>query len=136
MKASKFRLIGKPRVVKSCFLLNKNFKGDNEIFLDINHDINIYDLKDKNKHAIVSMKLNIFKDYSDEKAPFSIDLEIEGVFAWDESIDGDKNELNILLYENAPAILYSYLRPLITSMTMEANLTPLVIPTMNFRKDK
>ena len=44
------------------------------------------------------------------------------------------NNESIKLNENAPAILYSYLRPMITTITVDANLPPLVIPLMNFRE--
>ena len=48
--------------------------------------------------------------------------------------DDKRSRLEFLLNENAPAILYSYLRPMITTITLDANLPPLVIPLMNFRE--
>jgi len=37
-----------------------------------------------------------------------------------------------MLRQNAPAALFSYLRPIVTQITVEANIPPLVLPLMNF----
>mgnify|MGYP001054462075 CR=1 FL=1 len=56
------------------------------------------------------------------------------MFEWCKELEDNPTQLEVLLKENAPAILYSYLRPIITNMSIEASLPPLVIPLMNFRE--
>jgi len=63
---------------------------------------------------------------------FKLDIEIQGCFAWDDMLDKDTEQLDTLLRQNAPAALFSYLRPIVTQITVEANIPPLVLPLMNF----
>lgn len=132
MKESKFQLIGKPRVTKCLFEISKKFDSDGELTLEIENSVKIIQ-SEKDTEAMVILSLEIFKDKDFEKVPFYIEMAIEGYFAWSEELKVNQKQLDIMLKENAPAILYSYLRPLITMMTVEANLPPLVIPLMNFR---
>jgi preprotein translocase subunit SecB len=37
-----------------------------------------------------------------------------------------------MLRQNAPAALFSYLRPIVTQISIEANMPPLILPLMNF----
>ena len=67
--------------------------------------------------------------------PFQFNMEIEGFFTWTEELGAKKELLETMLNQNAPAILYSYLRPLITLITVEADMPPLVIPLMNFKAE-
>lgn len=61
----------------------------------------------------------IFKERSENLNIEKISVEKlkEGLFEWDKDLE-----------ENPPAILYSYLRPIITTTSIDANLPPLVIP--------
>ena len=81
------------------------------------------------------LKAGIFIGKQLEEVPFQFNMEIEGLFTWTEEL-GEKEELlETMLSQNAPAILYSYLRPLITLITVEADMPPLVIPLMNFKAE-
>ena len=66
--------------------------------------------------------------------PFQINVEIEGYFNWDDELEKNAVLLDAMLKQNAPAILFSYVRPLITLLTVEADMPPLVIPLMNFKE--
>ena len=81
----------------------------------------------------MKIKIGIFTLQELGDAPFQIKVEIEGYFNWDEDLGENAALLETMLKQNAPAILYSYARPLITLITVEANMPPLVIPLMNFR---
>ena len=117
------------------FKVNKNFNfHDEEILLEIDNNIRISEVPNEKMISMVMLNLMFFKDKSFEESPFKLELEIEGLFGWEKELEEDLAQLEILLKENAPAILYSYLRPLITSISIEANLPPLVIPLMNFRE--
>lgn len=134
MKPSNFQLMGKPRITKNVFTLNKRFDFQGEVSLEIDSDIKIEDSAETNMASIVILNLKFFKDSDFERVPFKLELEIEGTFGWDEGLEESSNQLEMLLKENSPAILYSYLRPIITDISIEANLPPLVIPLMNFRE--
>jgi len=135
LKESKFQLISKPRIIKSQFELSKgfDFDADGEVTLEIENNISIISTE-KDTEAIVVLTLDVFKNRDIAKVPFQMQMIIEGHFRWNEEVHSNKSQLEGMLKENAPAILYSYLRPIITLMTVEGNLPPLVIPLMNFRK--
>lgn len=136
MKESVFQLIGKPRISKFEFQLNREYKFSGEIKLELSNNIQISKGIDEHANqAMVRLNLGIFETCNFNDSPFKIHTEIEGNFKWDEDSEKDQDSLNIMLKQNAPAILYSYIRPIITMMTVEANLPPLVIPLMNFQKE-
>lgn len=134
MKTSNFQLIGKPRLTKCLFEINKEFDLTGAIELEIENNVKIGRNHDEEKReAVVILNLGIFTKSNFEEVPFKIEMEIEGIFRWNEKLKSNVLQLESLLKENAPAILYSYLRPIITQMTVEASLPPLVIPLMNFQ---
>ncbi len=136
MKESVFQLIGKPRISKFEIQLNREYKFDGEIKLDLSNNIQISKGIDEHSHqALVTLNLGVFETCSLTESPFQIHAEIEGHFKWEEALEKDQKLLDVMLKQNAPAILYSYIRPIITMMTVEANLPPLVIPLMNFQEE-
>lgn len=134
LKPSSFQLINKPRVIKNIFQFNTNYNLSNEILLEIDKDIEIKESPNKKAEAMVILNLIFFKDKDFKEVPFKFELEIEGLFGWEKTIEDNPSQLESLLKENAPAILYSYLRPIVTAASIDANLPPLVIPLMNFRQ--
>ena len=133
MKESKFQLVGKPKITKMLFEANKEFVFKDEVSLDMNNSIHIIKNSDEQKYdSIVVLNFGIFTSKNLSDVPFKIDLEIEGHFIWDDQLEKDAIKLDSMLGRNAPATLYSYLRPIITLITVEANMPPLVIPLMNF----
>ncbi len=134
LKPSKFQLINKPRVTKSIFQVNKDYNFSTDVLLEIDKNIKISEMFDEKMSAIVILNLQFFHKKDLKEAPFKLEIEIEGMFEWDKELEDNSSQLDTLLKENAPAILYSYLRPIITSMSIEANLPTLVIPLMNFRE--
>ena len=133
LKPSNFQLMGKPRVTKNIFWLNKDFDFVGEISLEIDNEINIIKSSDEEMTSTVILNLKFFKNSNLEDVPFKLELEIEGIFGWDKELESNFEQLELLLKENGPAILYSYLRPIITNLSIEASLPPLVVPLMNFR---
>ncbi|MFZ3172414.1 MAG: protein-export chaperone SecB [Carboxydocellales bacterium] len=134
MKESNFQLVGKPTVNSILYETNKNFEFNDELSLEVTNEIHV--IKGINEHlqeANVVYKIGIFTSQEFEKVPFKISMEIEGHFKWDEELEKNEVLLENMLKQNAPAILYSYVRPLITLITIEANMPPLVIPLMNFK---
>lgn len=87
---------------------------------------------DKEHTADVTLYVSIFE--KDEKAPFSVKIGYEGLFMWDPILP--EEQIDKLLAINASASLYSYIRPVISSVVTSANFPPLVIPMINFTKTK
>ena len=78
--------------------------------------------EEKNKMEI-SLSTDIFKDIED--APFNMSVEIVGFF----ELEGIGD---ISHYEaNAIAIMYPYLRAIISTYTSSANVMPIILPAIN-----
>ena len=71
----------------------------------------------------ISLSTEIFKGI--ENAPFNMSVEIVGFF----ELEGDDD---ISHYEaNAIAIMYPYLRAIISTYTSSANVMPVILPAIN-----
>ena len=133
MKESNFKIDGKPKLIQIKFETNKEYDFEDAIALEINNNVNVIRNSDGNPHqAIVNLTVGVFSTKDLKEVPFKIEMAIEGSFTWDEDLQKNTKLLNNMLKQNSPAILYSYLRPLITMITAEADMPPLVIPLMNF----
>ena len=78
--------------------------------------------KERNKMEIM-LKLNVFK--GQEESPFNMEVEVSGFF----ELEGEDN---IARYEaNAIAIMYPYLRAIVSTYTASANIAPVILPAIN-----
>ena len=78
--------------------------------------------EEKNKMSII-LNVDIFKGVED--APFYMNAEIEGYF----ELEGEDD---ITRYEaNAIAIMYPYLRAIVSTYTASANIAPVILPAIN-----
>ena len=134
LKPSSFQLINKPRITKNIFQVNKDLDFPGEVSLEIDNNIKIIRASDEEMTGVVVLNLKFFDSSDFKEVPFKLEMEIDGVFGWHEELEQNHNQLEDLLKENAPAILYNYLRPIITTTSINANLPPLVMPLMNFRE--
>ncbi|HOA55586.1 MAG: hypothetical protein GX385_10815 [Clostridiaceae bacterium] len=133
MKESNFQLVGKPQITKIKLDVNKDYIFEKEVTLEIDNNILVQKSADEQeKESIVVLKVGVFTSKELSVVPFKLDIEIQGCFAWDDVLDKDTVRLEAMLRQNAPAVLFSYLRPIVTLMTVEANMPPLVLPLMNF----
>lgn len=132
LRESNFQLIGKPKIVNLTFEANPDFSDDFEINLDVKSEISVAHIDEM--CASVRLELQFFKELTPE-IPFILKILAQAEFEWDEELEANEKTLEIMLSENAPAIIYSYLRPFITTITIEANFPPLVIPLMNFTRN-
>lgn len=131
IKLSDFKILSQ-RLVKTEFELNKNFvlKNENNIKLDIHTDINI-NKNEKDRQAVVHLTLKVFEKENNTEYPFFMILENEGRFTWSEDLQDVNNYLEI----NAPSILISYLRSVVSQLTSFAGFPPLILPLINFTKE-
>lgn len=123
MDKFKSKLIFNKYIVKDVlFEYNENFKERPvEIEFKINKNVN-YD-KDR---MIVDLKVKIFE--KDDKYPFHMAVSIRGFF----TIENNDEEMNF--EPNAIAILYPYIRAIVSTYTANANINPLILPTINVNK--
>lgn len=112
-------------VNKVNFELNDNFDNNGQ---KIRHDFNIgHSIEIEDNKMLVTIQLNVFPNMKENNYPFSIDLEVSGLF----QVSGDEPEK----YEiNALAILYPYLRSLVSTYTANSNVSTLVLPPINIKK--
>jgi preprotein translocase subunit SecB len=130
MQKSVFQVISQ-RLKKVDFKLSPDyvFKDEKVLFdIDLQTDTNRHAEKPM---AEVSLILSLFKKTND--APFVCEVIYQGLFTWEKGTPADHVEK--YLNCNAPALLYAYIRPLITSLTTMSNLPPLTLPFMNFQSE-
>ncbi len=102
---------------------------DNEVKLEDNFKLsysNGYSEEDA-KAFIVKFFVNL----SSEEENFEINLEYVGLFSSEEDIS-DKFKESHFPSVNAPAIAYPFLRSFVNTVTVNANLNPVILPTINF----
>lgn len=108
-------------IIKSInFEYNLDSKDD-KFTLDFSLTPNFIELDDKS--LVVELLVDVFKE-KDKCYPFSLELEIVGFFTC-ENMDINSYKPNTL------AILYPYVRSLVTNITANANVAPLILPTIN-----
>jgi preprotein translocase subunit SecB len=83
-----------------------------------------YDESNRLLRVILSAKLK------DPKPLFVLDTEVGGVFRLDS--DPDKQELEMIRHVNCPAIIFPYLREIVSEITRRGGFPPVYLPPMNF----
>lgn len=106
------------------FKRNENFTNPSSVTIDLNIASDV-EYKSDNK-AIVRLKLKVFEDEFNDNIPFSITVNISGIFLVD-----NPNKDKLLIEQNALAILFPYARAIITNYTANANITPLILQPIN-----
>jgi preprotein translocase subunit SecB len=128
MEKSNFKF-SNPKLVKLDFEIkngdNANISND---ILNVSLNNNI-DKKSTNE-AVVELEIKIGEDSSE--FPFFINLIIGAHFKLDGEIQGIS--FDKLLEINAPTVLLSYARPIISLITTQAGMKPLNLPFLNFTK--
>lgn len=90
------------------------------LLFDITNSTKVNEERDKME---IILKISVFKDQ--EKAPFNMEVEVSGFF----ELEGEDD---ITRYEaNAIAIMYPYLRAIVSTYTASANVAPVILPAIN-----
>ena len=107
------------------FKRNKDFKSNKE-GLPINLKIKpVVDVNENNMSILLQVR--IFENMQEYNAPFEMKIDLIGYFY----VEG-RNPEN--LKANAIAILYPYVRAIVSTYTANANITPLILPAINVNK--
>lgn len=126
MENIKSSLVFKGYVVDEVnFKMNSNFQEKPvELKVDIQSDV-----KNIENNMNVTLTVNLFKDIEDETLyPFTMKVTVTGMFVV------ENNTENINFAPNAIAILYPYVRAIISNYTANANINPVILPTINVIK--
>mgnify|MGYP003285924755 CR=1 FL=1 len=83
------------------------------------------DIIDENMN--VTLQVEIFENAEENNKPFEMKVNLTGYF----TTDGCNPER---LRANAIAILYPYVRSIVSTYTANANITPLILPVINVNK--
>lgn len=127
MKPSSFQF-SNPVLVNMTFEANHNFKKNNEVEIPANVNVSVHENKNATE-AIVELTIEIGR--KDDSSPYFLSATEGAKFKWDE---GAKAKKDSLLQQNAPALLLSYLRSIIASVTSASPFETFNIPFMDFTK--
>lgn len=117
-------------VKRAEFIYNEKFE-EKPVDLDFQIDKEIVYLENEQNTILVTLNANIFEDAEANGYPFNMKLSITGIFEVDE-VDEDKK--NHFAEINATAILFPYLRSMVTTYSANANVYPLILPPINVVK--
>lgn len=116
------------RVLNASFTINRKFDDVTSGFGFTPSFTQTINQIDEKKYALV-LGVLIESEKDGKIMPFDAKVEMEGVF---EVQSGEDHEA--LMRLNATSILFPYLRTALSSLTMLANISPVVLPTVNVAK--
>lgn len=109
------------------FTTNENFQeGEIDIKFRINRNIEYGENSDNTVY--VSLDVVVFDKASENNYPFTLKLKVTGKF---EIFSTDEEKRHTLVTKNTIAILFPYVRSLISTYTANANVPPLILPPIN-----
>jgi len=128
----------KDYVVKDItFRLNPHYKNYRESApikcqIKTNHHVH----EENDDLIMVAINVQLFEEnFIENKEPFYLNLIIEGFFelkAGDGNPDlVDPDSIEKIVKSNTVAILFPYVRNVVTQITMLANIAPVILPTIN-----
>lgn len=101
---------------------------DDQVELDFDFDIR--SSIEENK-LVIELSSIIFPDAVTQNYPFEMEVVLKGFF----SIDSVDSNVDISFFKtNAVAILFPYLRAIVSSYTANANIAPVILPAMNINE--
>ena len=134
MKYSDFKFI-QPLLTKAHFDILNNFDGKPDMEVSINLKKNILRFTGQNK-AVVSINIRLNQLENDKKRkniPFIAEVEMQSIFTWKEDLN--EEEINKFLNQNAVALILSYIRPIIATLTASSPLQTYNLPFIQITND-
>ena len=123
-----------PALLRLDFKINNNFCSNDgeEIKLKLVVETRI-NMEENAEEALVVLCVTIGE--KTEEVPFYVYAEESANFRWKREAY-DEDAIGRLLKQNAPALLLSYLRPIIANITVASPYSAYDIPFMNFRENQ
>lgn len=126
MKESEFKFVD-PYLEKLVFFENKSFDAKKqEVKFENIFDIEINRKEDENIAKVV-LQLQVG---TDGEAPFKLWIRVASNFMWENL---SEEILDIMLNNNAPALLLGYMRPIVASITNSSKFPTYNLPFINFK---
>ncbi|MHC1685039.1 MAG: protein-export chaperone SecB [Clostridiaceae bacterium] len=114
-------------VEKVEFYNNLSFNGE-DIKLDFDISSNVKFIEDENNTFLLKLDLKIFENAEEKGYPFSMNLSVTGIFEIDNVDEDTKHSFAEM---NSVAILFPYLRAIVSNYSANANVQPLILPPIN-----
>ncbi|MDE6946935.1 MAG: protein-export chaperone SecB [Anaeroplasmataceae bacterium] len=117
------------RVLELAYSKNLSFKNDeNNLSFNPKFSVEFKVISDKDASVVLGFTTK-------EELPFDITVKIEGDFVYENGEDDKNIGFDSLLKKNATAILFPYLRMIVSQITgIDDEFPMLVLPTMNIEK--
>ncbi len=107
------------------FKFNPEYTGAKaNMDIDFGHSIAV-----RNNEARVSLKCILFRKAKKEEKPFHLEVQMTGFFEFKTEFQSE--ELNNILRHQGINILFPYLRALISNITGNTGLPPIILPLIN-----
>lgn len=129
MKKSFFQMEGFPIISDLNFEISRNFDFEKIQEIEVEIDVKTGILKKEITRATVQLEVELFPQKQNNN-PFYLKATSFASFIWAEGLDEDLIEK--MLKINAPSIMLSFIRPIISSITTYAGQPPLIIPLIDF----
>lgn len=130
MRQSDFQFTD-PSLINIRFLENEDFIKEKGEDIEITTKIDIKNKLLSDHEAIVSVLIKIGFE---KNSPFNLECEVAANFRWNQEIKEENVEF--FLNQNAPALLVSYARPIISMITNSSHFPVYNLPFINFVEDK
>lgn len=126
MKQSSFQFLS-PELRYINFSMNDNFNDSAQITSNITTKTNVKIHKELPQAYV---QLTILSDEANN-LPFCFEVSMGAEVNWDENCESDM--INSILRNNVPAMLLSYIRPIISILTSNTGYPAFNIPFLDFR---
>lgn len=115
------------RIERMNYETNENFKEEEkaDIFPLISYNIVKSPIEDNKFNIILGIK---YKEKNN--LPFTLEVSLRGYFQVSSNLR-EENKIKALIV-NGSAIIFPYIRSLVTDLTSRSNFRPIILPTMNF----
>jgi preprotein translocase subunit SecB len=127
MKVSSFQFTN-PVLSYMSFRENKAFTFEEGKSIEIPTNVNVCNTRQSESEAVVSLQIRLGNN--DNNTPFSLDAEFVAQFRWEIGLSNEA--IDAFLKQNAPALLLSYARPIISMTTNASRFPAYNIPFINF----
>lgn len=115
------------------FEKNKDFKISSEEKTELNLNFDFETERHNSEKFIRKINCKIFnKNYKENNKPFYLNIKISGIFHFP-NYDENNQRDNEIIQKNTLAILFPYVRSIISHMTMEMQIEPVRLPPMNIK---
>lgn len=118
-----------PILTKARYNINpKNSEGSYDEIRNIQTNVRVDRSRINERRAIVALNLKM----GTSTTQFELEMEMQSSFRWDDSFE--EKDINNLLNQNAPALLLSYMRPLVSQLT-GYGFQSIKLPFIDFSKN-